>query len=102
MATANMNTVQGKIVVKETGAGCANLLVVIYDLDPNTRPEELIEAISGGSRIAVRSAVSVDSGSKNTLGGLGDRIGSLPGRARHLTGRFVPQMSVCSYFVGSI
>jgi len=26
----------------------------------------------------------------------------LAGRARHLTGRFVPQMSVCSYFVGSI
>ncbi len=77
MATASMNTVQGKIVVKETGAGCPNLLVVIYDIDPDTQPEEVIAAISGNALSTVRSASNINVTPKNILGGLGDRIGSM-------------------------
>ena len=35
-----MNTIGGRVVLKESGVGIPDLLVVIYDLDPNTKPEE--------------------------------------------------------------
>jgi len=34
------NTIRGKVTLKESGAGIPDLLVVIYDLDPGTKPEE--------------------------------------------------------------
>lgn len=39
-----MNKVAGKVLVKETGMGIPNLLIVIYDLDPNTMPEEILKS----------------------------------------------------------
>ncbi len=37
-----MNKVRGRILIKETGAGIRDFLIVIYDCDPKTMPEELI------------------------------------------------------------
>ena len=37
-----MNRIGGKVTHKETGLGIPDLLVVIYDVDPNTRPEEIL------------------------------------------------------------
>jgi hypothetical protein len=56
-----MNRISGRVILKESGAAIPDVLVVIYDLDPRTRPEELIEAaasrsvppesLSGGDRL---------------------------------------------------
>ena len=37
-----MNKIAGKVILKETGVGIPNLLITIYDLDPGTKPEEVI------------------------------------------------------------
>lgn len=50
-----MNVVSGRVVVKESGVGVPDLLVVVYDVDPGTRSED--EADDRG-------------------GGIGDRLGS--------------------------
>lgn len=49
-----MNTILGKVVLKETGLGVPDLLVVIFDIDPNTQPEE---ARASGVTIAVPSVI---------------------------------------------
>ena len=41
-----MNRVTGRVVVRESGAGVADLVVAVYDLDPDTKPEEMFRAIS--------------------------------------------------------
>jgi hypothetical protein len=38
--TMTTNMISGKVVEKETGLGIRNLLVVVFDVDPGTRPEE--------------------------------------------------------------
>jgi hypothetical protein len=38
------NTITGRIVHKESGISLPDLLVVIYDLDPNTRPEKVFDS----------------------------------------------------------
>ena len=46
-----MNHLGGRVVLKETGVGIPDLLVVIYDVDPGTTPEEASstgEAVTGG------------------------------------------------------
>jgi hypothetical protein len=47
-----MNRVTGKVLLKETNVGIADLLVEVYDVDPGTRPEDLM-APSGSGSIAV-------------------------------------------------
>jgi len=37
-----MNKVIGKVIVKETGIGIPNMLAIIYDMDPKTKPEECL------------------------------------------------------------
>lgn len=67
-----MNTVSGKVVATPANLGIANVLVVLFDLDPNGKPEEVIRGLPGpetASLIAVRP--------NNELGLLGDRIGSV-------------------------
>ncbi|HEV7305587.1 hypothetical protein [Ensifer sp.] len=65
-----MNEITGKITHKESGLGVPDLLVVVYDLDPDTRPEEL--ALDGASFTGVeRTAGSAG------LSALGDRICSV-------------------------
>lgn len=54
------NNIKGKVLLKETGAGLPDLLVVIYDLDPGVRGEETF------SEEGLRSGTN-----------LGDRIGSV-------------------------
>ncbi|CAN5236585.1 hypothetical protein BH23BAC1_BH23BAC1_36680 [soil metagenome] len=70
MATNNIkptNTITGKVLLKETGAGIPDLLVVIYDLDPGVRSEETFGEERAGSTIMPT----------NESGVLGDRIGSV-------------------------
>jgi hypothetical protein len=66
-----MNKVSGKVILKESGVGIPDLLVVIYDLDPNTKSEEVL----GNNGLIV-------GGSTSTLALLGqgfpgDRLGSV-------------------------
>ena len=63
----NANSISGKIVLKETGIGIPDLLVVIYDLDPGARPEEEFSAPASPTGIALPPV--------NPL--LGDRLGSV-------------------------
>ncbi|HEX2871775.1 MAG TPA: hypothetical protein VHP33_10970 [Polyangiaceae bacterium] len=57
------NVINGKIIVKETGVGIRDLIVVIHDLDPGTLSED-----AAPPRDRVSPAADV--------GGLGDRLGS--------------------------
>jgi hypothetical protein len=36
-----MNTITGRVTIKESGVGIPDLLVVVFDVDPNTQPEEV-------------------------------------------------------------
>ncbi|MCB0566515.1 MAG: hypothetical protein KDD01_19265, partial [Phaeodactylibacter sp.] len=67
-----MNTITGKIALLNTGAGIANLLVVVYDVDPETKPEEVIAELASTS---AKAKTRTKSG--NDLGFVGDRIGSV-------------------------
>jgi hypothetical protein len=66
----SINTISGKIVQKESGLGIPDLLVVIYDLDPGTRPEEVI-TIAGSTGLGIAPAVATPVESP------GDRLGSV-------------------------
>ncbi|WP_045227152.1 hypothetical protein [Methyloterricola oryzae] len=61
----SVNTISGKVMLAEPPAGIPNLLVVLYDVDPDTKPEESIARLS--------ISATNDSG----LNALGDRIGSV-------------------------
>ncbi|MFQ6242564.1 hypothetical protein [Sinorhizobium meliloti] len=65
-----MNEIIGKITHKESGLGVPDLLVIVYDLDPDTRPEEL--ALDG----TLLSGTAVTTGAAG-LSALGDRIFSV-------------------------
>ena len=60
------NRISGKVLVKETGAGIADLLVVIYDLDPGARAEEEFGAPAPTITVSVPVITSP-----------GDRLGSV-------------------------
>src|SRR5689334_24866735 len=63
-----MNTISGRVVLKETGIGIPDLLVVIHDMDPGTKPEESIPGTSMGA-VVVPTA-------NNSAPNIGDRLGS--------------------------
>ena len=71
-----MNSISGRITHKETGIGIPDLLVVIYDVDPNTRPEE----ISLEGTVPVSGSIA-----QPLVFPPGDRIASI---ATNLEGRF--------------
>ena len=58
------NIISGKVALADRAIGIPYLLVVIYDLDPNTKPEEVIT-----SGAAIEGGFDINS--------LGDRIGSV-------------------------
>lgn len=66
-----MNKISGKITHKETGIGIPDLLAVIYDVDPNTRPEEILA--DAPAMTTNDSSTAVQPSPFN----LGDRIGSV-------------------------
>ena len=78
-----MNSISGKITLKETATGIPDLLVVIYDLDPGSKPEEFINSLTHLNPAISANTDEVNAitgGGKlpaNTLGLLGDRIGSV-------------------------
>jgi hypothetical protein len=45
--TPSVNSISGKVVLKESGIGIPDLVVAIYDLDPGTKPEEEIGTPAG-------------------------------------------------------
>jgi len=61
-----MNKIVGRITLKETHVGIPDLLVNILDVDPNTKPEELINFSNSTSGLSLRDQ-----------GFPGDRIGSV-------------------------
>ncbi|HEY9261164.1 hypothetical protein [Chitinophaga sp.] len=67
------NTISGKILHKESGAGLADLLVVLVDLDKWADPE------TAGGPVIARSSTAVNNGGINIsdLFSAGDRIGSV-------------------------
>lgn len=73
-----MNKIVGKISHKETGLGIPDLLVVIYDVDPDTRPEELLNEFNPSNGNTLSNAQLPLS--------FGDRITS---EATDAEGRFV-------------
>ncbi len=62
-----MNHISGRVILKETGIGIPDLLVVIHDIDPGTTPEESIVTPAAPTGTAPLS-IPVTS--------LGDRLGS--------------------------
>jgi hypothetical protein len=71
-----MNTVSGKVFAVPTNLGIPNLIVVLYDLDPRAKPEELLLSLQG-SGLSVPVSLDAKLDSRNDLGSLGDRIGSV-------------------------
>jgi hypothetical protein len=72
-----MNTITGKVNAVPSNLGIPNLIVVVYDVDPDGKPEEIIRdlpAFAGPQRRGARAAVATP---RNELGILGDRIGSV-------------------------
>jgi hypothetical protein len=51
-----MNEISGRIVVRETGIGIPALVVTAFDLDPGTKPEELVATDSGSDGVATLTA----------------------------------------------
>src|SRR5262245_58652319 len=43
------NTVSGKVILKETGVGIPDLIVIIFDLDPVTGPDGRVLTIDGST-----------------------------------------------------
>lgn len=41
-----MNEIHGKVLIKETGSGVPDLLIVVYDLDPMIETEEVLRVIT--------------------------------------------------------
>ncbi|MCC6279948.1 MAG: hypothetical protein IT262_05075 [Saprospiraceae bacterium] len=76
-----MNTVTGKIVLKESGMGLSNLLVVIYDVDPDSRTGETATSILIEGNPSTSTPLAIQNnpaqGPTHFPEGLGDRIGSV-------------------------
>lgn len=63
-----MNRINGKIVLKESGVGIPDLIVVIFDIDPRTKPEEIIGSGPGDN------VASIEVPGRNFAA---DRLGSI-------------------------
>lgn len=70
-----MNTISGRVTAKSNGRGVKDLLVVLYDLDPGTVPEDATPA-AGSTRTARTSRTSRSAAATANPAGLGDRLGS--------------------------
>jgi len=60
-----MNKIVGKVVVKETGVGAKDLLIVVYDLDPKMHPEEVSKMCGSDRNFDIWEKI------------LGNRLGSI-------------------------
>ena len=60
-----MNKVNGKVLLKEIGVGIPNLLIVVYDLDPQTKIKELLNAVQTNPSLDFWNKIK------------GDRLGSV-------------------------
>lgn len=65
MEPKKINTIRGKVIVKETGFGIPNLIIVVYDLDPRTVPEEIFSLCEEGNYSGLWARLQ------------GDRLGSI-------------------------
>ena len=65
------NKVSGKVLLKETGIGIPDLLIEVYDIDPNTKPEIIVQFTQNNPNFAANSPNFWQNFS-------GDRLGSVP------------------------
>ena len=65
------NIVKGKIVLKGTGTGIQDMLVVIYDIDPSVIGQEFVELDDNLDRV-IRGQLA-----RSWIDFPGDRIGSI-------------------------
>jgi len=72
-----MNKIAGKITLNTSNTGIPNLLVVIFDVDPGTKPEEIITRLSSEGVLASEASSTNTINTQNGLGFIGDRIGSV-------------------------
>jgi hypothetical protein len=80
-----VNKISGRVVLKETGLGIPDLLVVIHDVDPGTSPEETLPADGATSGTSTARTARARAAAANPRTGLGDRLGS---RLTSATGAF--------------
>lgn len=66
-------TISGRVTVKESDRGLRGLLVVLYDVDPDTRPEEVIAPVAMPAGVAPATVAPPPDG----LAG-GDRLACVP------------------------
>lgn len=77
-----MNYLSGRIILKESGVGIPDLLVVVYDVDPGAQPEELATGCAdpvGREEAATTTsaaAVTVAAMARRWAPAVGDRLGS--------------------------
>jgi hypothetical protein len=64
-----MNKISGKVTLKESGLGIPDLIIVIYDVDPHTLPEETLVANQIGSGAMLSGLLGQPP--------IGDRLGSV-------------------------
>lgn len=72
-----MNTITGKVTATPSNRGIPDLLVVIYDVDPDGKPEELIRELPIAVNSPRRGDLDTQLKPGNELGLLGDRLGSV-------------------------
>ncbi len=71
-----MNSVTGRVVASPSNLGIPNILVVLFDVDPDGKPAEVIKGLPATAE-AGREAAAGFASPRNELGFLGDRIGSV-------------------------
>jgi len=71
------NTITGKVTLKESGVGIPDLLVVIYDIGPGTKPQENFSESSRLKYEKKRNDTLAPLPETETNLNLGDRIGSV-------------------------
>lgn len=76
-----MNKVTGKITLTKSNIGIPNLLVVIYDIDPSTKSQDLISKLNVDGKLTTSMPIVIidafSNPTKPVTDGLGDRIGSV-------------------------
>jgi bacterioferritin (cytochrome b1) len=58
-----VNTVSGRVVVKESGHGIANLVVHVFDIDSNLKPSKFVSLINSNNNFRTASTITDITGS---------------------------------------
>ena len=55
-----MNEIHGKVLIKETGSGVPDLLIVVYDLDPRIETEKVLRGITDNKSLDIWKKIKGD------------------------------------------